>query len=80
MMGEPGIPTTNSPPISSRHRRAAARPQSAQPEGQENHRFVCAEGFRPVRAEGASEAALIFARRLARKEYGKAGFVRSSRT
>jgi hypothetical protein len=41
-------------------------------------RWTC-EGFRPVRAETASEAAAIFANRLAVRQYGKRGYMRTCR-
>lgn len=36
-------------------------------------KIYTADGFRPVEAETMSEAANIFASRLARREYGKSG-------
>lgn len=41
-------------------------------------KFTCS-GFRPVNADSASEAAEIIAQRLARREYGKRGHVRTQR-
>jgi hypothetical protein len=40
--------------------------------------YTC-EGFRPVAAYDASEAAAIFAERLARRQYGKRGYMRTMR-
>lgn len=34
-------------------------------------------GFRPVRADGIADAAEIFARRAARRAFGKRGYVRT---
>lgn len=42
-----------------------------------NDLFTCDEKLRPVRAEGLSDAAHIFARRMARREFGKRGDVRT---
>lgn len=38
--------------------------------------FRC-NGFRPVRADGIAEAAEIFAKRAARRAFGKRGYVRT---
>ena len=38
--------------------------------------FRC-NGFRPVRALGIAEAAEVFARRAARRAFGRRGYVRS---
>jgi hypothetical protein len=40
--------------------------------------FTC-EGFQPVRADSAQEAARIFAERQARREFGRKGFCRTLR-
>lgn len=43
-----------------------------------NDLFRC-DGYRAVRAEGPDDAAMVFAERMARAEYGRAGGVRALR-
>jgi hypothetical protein len=40
--------------------------------------FTC-DGFRPVQADSAAEAARIFAGRQARRDYGRRGYCRTMR-
>jgi len=41
--------------------------------------LFASDGFRPVRADSAREAAEIFANRQAAREYGRTGFCRTMR-